>query len=354
MKKNRIIKIIWIILFIGLLTLVLYRANTVLSEKYIKSENIIKRKNLALDLPQDSIDVFFLGSSGLFSGVSPNNIWRNEKIKSFNFSSSDQPYIVRYYNILDLIDRQKPKLIVMDISSLNKHDLIPTEASYEVYFRKGYVDIQDEDLKKQYLKDLEDWFPDFNTLDYRVPLLRFHSSWSDIDEDNFKDYEDPEGYTNFLMGGLLSSSIEELEFDSYDGEEEFEPSEFNAFYAEKIIEFTRENDIELLFLITPKTKSYRDKDLVAEEFAKKHGVNFINFSDKSHMEKMDLDLKQDFYNWGHLNIWGNKKFSSYLASIISDLYPDLANNMEDSQFWKRSLKFFDNYQKQLEEDLIKE
>ena len=70
--------------------------------------------NNLYDQPGDSVDVLFVGSSLLYSGVNTNELWSRYGIAAYDLCSADQPFWVSYYMIREALRMQHPKLIVLD------------------------------------------------------------------------------------------------------------------------------------------------------------------------------------------------------------------------------------------------
>ena len=53
------------------------------------------------------------------------------------------------------------------------------------------------------------------------------------------------------------------------------------------------------------------------------------------MEEIGLDYTKDFYNEGHLNLWGNRKYSDYLSNFILNNYPNLKKRQLGDEGFKK-------------------
>lgn len=64
---------------------------------------------------QDTIDVIFVGSSHMYRSVYPLEIWNEHGITSWNLGSSEQSIAASYYLVKESIDKQHPKVVVMEM-----------------------------------------------------------------------------------------------------------------------------------------------------------------------------------------------------------------------------------------------
>ncbi len=67
------------------------------------------------ELPKDSIDVLFLGSSHCYRSFDPKIFDGETGIRSMNMGSSAQTPLTSYYVLKEVLETQKPKLLVMEI-----------------------------------------------------------------------------------------------------------------------------------------------------------------------------------------------------------------------------------------------
>ncbi|MDF2820522.1 MAG: hypothetical protein K0R15_963 [Clostridiales bacterium] len=81
-----------------------------------------------------------------------------------------------------------------------------------------------------------------------------------------------------------------------------------------------EKGIELLLIKSPSNPSKEEQMLYnsVDKFAKEYGVEFINYN--LLYEEIGIDIDKDFYDKGHLNEAGAKKFTTYFGSAITNIW----------------------------------
>lgn len=333
MKKKILIKTI---IFITILIFIISLFTDVL--KYKDKERVQESKEQLVSMPEDSVDVLFLGASAVYAGISPIYLWNDYGITSFNLGSSVQPPLLTYYIFEETIRYQKPEVIVIEFVSLtNEH----TPDRYEAYYLRGLEGILDRKLKVEVINAIDKEFDLSSKASYLIPFLRYHHRWSELAE---RDFVDLNGYKPYKLGGLRDERVKSIEFsDNFMNPEEekkvnFETSEK---YYLKLIEFARENDIEIFAVSPPRTNRRYGEYLAQRDFCEKNGITYIDYSLEENFQQLNFDLEQDFYNKGHLNKYGNKKLTSHIGKYISENYAieDKRDNNEYS-YWN---ELYDEY-----------
>ena len=186
-----------------LFTLFFLRSNHVFAKQWDNTEAIRERMEQFKNLPDDSVDVLFLGSSGLYAGVSSARFFQVSGITSYNLSKSNHTFYTRYYKLLELLEFHKPKLVVLDLSYISSPGISPSNTNTEIEFRSGYHALSTQSLKELYLKNLHEDFPEIDPWSYRFPFIKHHSNWDQLTEKGFNVTD-----ANLQhLGGLLRAKI---------------------------------------------------------------------------------------------------------------------------------------------------
>ena len=70
------------------------------------------------DLPKNSLQVLFLGTSHVGYSVSPVQLYKDYGITSYNLGTSDQGFDTSLLLLRETFKTQHPKLIILDVSKL--------------------------------------------------------------------------------------------------------------------------------------------------------------------------------------------------------------------------------------------
>ena len=110
MKKFLINTVLFVLFVAGLLG-ILSRANFVLRHKEYAGV-----QDKFAELPEDSVDIVFVGSSHQFCSISPEILYDEYGIESFMLATSAQTVPMSYYAAMEAIELQNPEMIVFEVS----------------------------------------------------------------------------------------------------------------------------------------------------------------------------------------------------------------------------------------------
>lgn len=347
--KKTIIKIICFLIIGYLLLSIVTR---IFVPKWIKPEDnrmsyIIKE---FYEEPNGSIDVIFMGNSDVYRGISPITLWDEYGIASYNFVSSGQRMWTAYYLMEESLKYQKTKLIVLNMDSVFNE----SECS-ESNYRKVFDNLKFSKNKIKAITDKTFGFSKKEILTYFLPILRFHSRWSELNDDDFKCAFKTKKYG--LKGMDLSTDIKPFNNgENYMNEEkpEKEIGPKCSEYMDKMIKLCKENNIELLLIELPSAESWSYYlSNKTQEFADKYGLEFID---------MNLNYKEFGFDWqtdtsdegDHLNVYGAEKVSKYLGKIIQEKY-NIKNRKDEKEYedWNNSSKIYHEKIEKEENDKLK-
>lgn len=289
-----------------------------------------------------AIDIALYGSSHVYSSFDPRTIDSTVQARSFNFGSAAQRIVVTKYVLGETLKKIDPKVVVIDLyaSSIK----IPKDEESLAHQKQAYNFFGFSFDKLKSIVEVfppsqipEVVFPVFDRKDYR---LNFENIV--LDEDyRYKTHELMWEYRGFA--GLPFQM---------DREKKFDQSSFVDFKDIKKAKpkgqkFTKEEGRHITALIK-KAKSRGAKVLIVTapflpamvdpEYAHFHQYvdsislqNDIDYIDFNFLGKeLGLDYK-DFRNPSHLNQFGAKKVSRYLAKYIKTNY-DLPNRGKEKEW----------------------
>lgn len=349
MKKNLCKVAAFIVVFI----ILFFSVQSVLHQRF--DGHMAKRNESYLEEEQNSIDVLFFGTSEIYDGITPLELYKENGITSFNLASVGKSAIADYYQLLWALETQSPKVVVLDFASLYNQDVA------KILFRNVYSYLPDRKLANQMLDDICELYTDEDKLSYIFPLLRFHSMWNELTEEDFhneREY-DPE-FKEFSKGADLQvegypedDEIQEITPDLWQPlDMEFSLEEYSTRYYEKIISLCREKGIQIVALFPPKI-SDADKVTVelatSEAYFAQYQIPLLNYNTYEKVTELGLTLEEDYWNSSHLNIRGARKFSISVADTLDEMF-DLPDHRGDPE-WDAQLEEYEAYYQQAEEQL---
>ena len=208
-----------------------------------------------------------------------------------------------------------------------------------IRFKSNFNSLKDKKRKFDFLKTLSSEFKTLNSFEFYVPFFKHHYNW-----DILIAKEPIEELEEFNKGALFVNRIKPI--DKYLSEYEYKINDFELKYFEKFIELANQNDIEVIVLVPPRANHSKSQEDQLLKLTEKLNFTYIVKNSKGEFEGLELDYKKDFYNSGHLNTFGNRKFSDYLGKYIYDNYGDkLIKKRDDkkNQEWDSYVEEYNNY-----------
>ena len=343
--------------FTALLIAVLYFLTVLFTPTWLEWNNNNTMKEFYRE-PDNSIQVAFLGTSQMVSGISPITLYDNFGICAYNMGTQRQP-IFSSYVWLQEIKRKHPdslKVAVLDISYIFFNEDAFTELEYMDERALAHMELSP--VKIGALKELSERYESFNYLENLIPLLRYHSRWNGINRNDFKDLKDTNNllYTrgqqisyNMASTTLTSDGLLLPRWDLMDDTDDLEESdaafikeigEDNLNTLRNIIYFCKKNNIELILTKLPKSWSNLRHNLVLY-IADQYDVPYIDFNDALIYDEVGLYAPFDFMDFHHPNTRGGMKITNFMGRYLKEHYEleDVRNNSFYDFMKKQSEKY---------------
>lgn len=122
-------------------------------------------------------DVIFVGDCELYENISPQVLWDEYGINSYIRGSAQQLIWQSYYLMEETLRYEKPKAIVFNVLSLKYN-----EPQKEAYNRMT-LDGMRWSMSKVHSIEAS-MLPEENFIEYVFPILRYHSRYSSLTEDD--------------------------------------------------------------------------------------------------------------------------------------------------------------------------
>ncbi len=288
----------------------------------IKSEDGIEQIQSYYKQPEGTVDALFVGSSHIFCHVNTGVLWDEYGISGFDLAGAEQPYWNSYYYIQEALKTQKPKVIVLDISTPG---IRPTDYQPENWLITNTYGIKRDRNRYDALKvsSLKDSFKRVI-----IPLNSTHGRYVDLSEEDFTDHNNSVNYKGF---DPRETTIYFEAPDVSGVTERGELSDKEVEYLRKIIEYVQGTGIPLLFISSPYvvTAEEQAKYNTIYDIADEYGVPHLDFN--LMYDEMGLDFAVDIAEVLHLNRSGNEKFTRTLGAYLKDNY-DLADHRGDARY----------------------
>ena len=331
------------VVFLLLLALILVPVQRVMARKSLSGTWDMTNKVAGFyNEEEDQFEVMFFGPSHAYAAFSPLVIWEETGIKSYVFSTQQQPLWATYTYIKEALKTQSPALIVLECRM--------ALGDKEYYMEEG----DDKAVTYPYMDDLPlSW----NKVELAVQsapepeerfgllfnFMMYHSRWNDLHREDFTFRRDEarDPYKGFVM--LEPQEPLQPRPASETVTQAVPLLEKNQYWLEEIIKLCQEEGIELWLIKSPSNLELEEKALLntVEETARRYNVPFHDFN----VDYADIGLDESmFFDAHHLDALGAGKFSRYFAHILQSARPNLKTDPDDP-VWAADLEV---YQRALE------
>lgn len=306
--KKYISRIIAVLLTLALALSGLWYINRVLIMK--RTDGILTMQSLYAQ-PKNSIDVLLVGNSHSGINIDTATLYDEYGIAAYNLWGGVQPLWNSYYNILEALKTQHPKLIVLEVMAATS-DYEYSEEQTQIKNTAGMR------LSANKLNAVAASAPEDRRLNLLLGFPLYHGRFDELTAEDFKHFPWSEGLENF-KGSTLRYGVGRYEHVGVDEITELSPiMDKELDYLTRIIALCKSEDIPLLLLKTPSvertaTQPYLNSVAV---LAEENDLEFIN------MNLMDAELDITEADWSldaHLNADGARKISRWLGEYFVSL-----------------------------------
>ncbi len=282
------------------------------------------------DLPENSVDVLFLGSSHIMSGVNPVQLWDETGIQAYSYCSRAQSLPFSYGYLQDALKTQSPKYVVLDASSVFQDKKIHNLSNSEVHFGINMDNLSTTSKAELITK----YVPKKEWIAYYFPLFKNHSLLLDkpLKKDPGPIFM---GYCFVDKNTVLTppdySNIVSTTTDTVDSE-----------YFKKIVDLCCKKEIELIVIKTPcivSNETYGKLSKI-ELLCQEENIAFLDMN--TNYNSFNFDYTTDMYDKLHINSSGAAKITTYLGTFLSS-----HNDFDSSPTHQYSYIWSDEYERMI-------
>ncbi len=240
--------------FAAVFILALWFTKRILVPRYVYQNSVIASTSTMegfYKLKRNSVDVLILGSSHLADGLIPQEIYDSCGITSYNLSFEQESSMLSYYLLREALRYQKPQAVIVDLCQAYRYSDHAINMWGELW-RKPMDSMRISKVKKELIDDLYDRGDIDEKTSYYFPLIRYHSRWKELTEEDFnqlfwKDHYELMGF--YPMYYENDSDYEPLELTGSTETDPIDPI-MHEYYL-KIGELCKEQGIKLILMATP-------------------------------------------------------------------------------------------------------
>lgn len=345
MLKN-IRRIVSVVLFVTLVLAGMTAVESVLNEHEISGVQI------SLNLPRNSVDVAFVGSSKVQSDIVPQYLMDNYGIVSSNFASPSEMFDRSLLHMRTLLQTQKPRVIVCELMGATipygHYEVLNAFADPTIEFDPIYF------LNATRVTRALSWF---NPEKYRSIFQTWQEKPVGIQYVATLGLQQDQALTldamayaqaagSYRQGAAFNSiqytyrRAEGRQARPYSQEElkTVQLHEKNRRVLEEMLELSRKHDFELVFLMLPQFWNEAELKVLSqlEELAVAGGAYFIH-SDTI-CEELEIDMVEDLRDMNHLNVEPALRVTEWIGSWLTEHF-DLPDRLQDDNprydLWKK-------------------
>lgn len=266
------------------------------------------------ELPKNTVDVLFLGSSYAVNAFSPLQVYRDYGVTSYNLGSEAQGVIASYFWLKEALRFQQPKAVVLDIFALHLDS--PPLGMPEAHLRRTMDAMKWSSVKWEAISEICYHDPSQSFNSYLFPHIRYHMRWKELSAEDLLHSNEYMG----LMGcGVLAKREGSEDFVPHgllDGVEPEPPELLAKTYLDRIVELCKAEGIQLIFTSTPNIYATDNISRALADYAAEHSVPFYDMNEAGLYARLGYDYPNDVCEGSHANFWGAQKITALIGDEL--------------------------------------
>ncbi len=265
---------------------------------------------------EDSLQVIYLGNSGVYRYYQAPLAWNAYGIASLNIATASQPAAAIRYLMEESLKTQEPELFVVDLRSFSDSSLSDANVHNLIDFVKpSWTKVKMIAACCWYEKF---WYADM--FEFFFPIIRFHDRWEEWTWEDFQplisSVKGAYTYSNFLNN--VQSEVTEILVTP----ERAQPNSNSLWALNNLLDYCDEQGLTVLFVASPFLEHERQKQVINAlgDVVVERGYELINFNTPEMLEAVGLDVATDFMDNTHTNIRGSILYTHYLAGLLQQKY----------------------------------
>ncbi len=261
-------------------------------------------------------DAVYVGSSQVFRCFLSPYAWKNTGISVFSYSFPSLPASALKYKIIEARKSHPDALYIINLDSFKGRRVPKLQ---DLHNAADYMPFSLNKIKMIFDMYEQKEDEQEGILEYFFPLLRFHSGWDEMTENDFVHpvYRTMGAtqYQGFLED--ITDNTRNLTLYEPDPDEEHIRDEEILM---DLLEYIKAEDVKALFIVLPLATS-RDtvtQTHAAERIVREAGMDCLNL--KERLDEIGMQPDLDYEDKEHTNIHGALKITAYLAPYLADSY----------------------------------
>ena len=313
------------LLFVALLVLSLATIQQALLVGPFSSDERVGRDNHASfrDQEPNTLDVVYVGASNVYSFWQAPLAWDRYGLASHSYSNWSMPPASIRYVIQECRKTQPNALYVVNINNFRDED---SSTLKHCHWTTDDMPLSMSKIELVQALCEQNGYDFDEAVELLFPLIGFHSTWSDLQSEDFApQYADVGGAatnanhfvsrdatSNFSTYAQMKANLDEYG--------PFDKDDFKSASIIDLISYCKAEDVSILFVLQPQAITDAEELYHMEllcDIIEKEGMDMIDLSDPA---TMNLYPSADYWNPRHTNAHGSIKYTDYLANYIMQHY----------------------------------
>lgn len=301
--------------------------------------NFAKRFSTFRDLPKDTVDAVWIGTSGADRYWLAPKAYDKYGMTVYTLSSEAMPTWLFTNMIDEAYTYQNPELILIDLRAFGQNNT-----------KKNVMDVRArrvlDGMKAFSPNRIKTGFKAMQTiyeahkenqsrfdLSYLLSFIKYHTQWAEDDFSFKKGFgENKHEYAGFYVNKTLSVQVKPQNGVIYspDVYEDLDPVAEESLYD--LLAYIKEKNLNVLFVDTPqfKDKTEMGRANTVYKILNENGVDYVHFFTEREdgAFTIEFDWQKDFYDSGHVNYYGAEKFTDVFVEYLRENY-DLPDRRDD-------------------------
>lgn len=320
MNKNMIKSGIFLIAFIWLFMNISY---------VLRQDSDMKDRFAGFySLKRNSMDMVMIGSSPVHPYYSASLAYGEYGFVSYPIATNVQEPCWTEFLMKEVLETQTPSVIVIETRMFMRSQILFDANEQKEAFVRNVTDNTKYSMNRICAINS---LVNENKEVYWFDIIKYHSNWKHTGLNSLKYWGNKN--KSIYNGFLFVPTVENLELTVNNKEvsdEQAIPAEQEEILY-KIIDYAKEKNQKLAFILAPYVISEEECKMAnyMERIVREAGCEYINFNKLN--EEMNIDYRTDFYNGGHMNVFGAEKYTTYLGKLLQEKY-NLPDHRGDEKY----------------------
>lgn len=308
---------------------------------FMRKSHYIDTMKVFQSLKRDTIDVLGVGSSHMYCTLCPAELYRHTGLSSFLLSTQRQPIEVSYEYVRQALKCHSCKVVVLELLMFVH---LPAKTPVDEGVAHDGLDPIPFSMDK--IETVLDMPRKDASENYLIPFVKYHSRWRELKANDFKFDRDIDfmaacrGFP-LLTKAMVNKSMKEVHY------VDCTPLPLDPYFVDWIERFNdmvRVYGAELMLLTAPSPMNaeQRGKYSFLHQYANKHGIKYLDLN--SEFNSLGIDVNRDFFDFGHLNVWGAEKATRRIGRYLLENFKfEIDKSPERANEWKNICERYDYY-----------